>query len=328
MALWLTRQDVESVLTMEDAITVVEEAFRQLALGDAVLPQRVGIGLAKYGGGGAAMPAYVGGDVDGLGIKVVTLFSGNPVKHSLPAVMATMMLLDPRTGELLAVMDAGFLTAMRTGAVSGVATRYLARPDADTVTVFGAGVQARAQLAAVCAVRPIERAYVVDLVPEAAQHFAGEMSERLNIPVEPADDVRATVEMADVIATATTAHEPLFDGNWLSPGTHINGIGSHSPGARELDTTAIQRAKVVADQTAACLAEAGDLIIPIREGAITETHIHAQLGEIVAGLNPGREADEEITLFKSVGLAIQDVAVAVLVLEKARAAGVGQVLET
>ena len=154
------------------------------------------------------------------------------------------------------------------------------------------------------------------------------MSERLNIPVEPADDVRAAVEMADVIATATTAHEPLFDGNWLSPGTHINGIGSHSPGARELDTTAIQRAKVVADQIVACLAEAGDLIIPIREGAITETHIHAQLGEIVAGLNPGREADEEITLFKSVGLAIQDVAVAVLVLEKARAAGVGQVLET
>jgi len=328
MPLWLTRQDVESVLTMEDAIAVVEEAFRQLALGDAVLPQRVGIRLPKYGGGGAAMPAYVGGEVDGLGLKVVTLFSGNPAKHGLPAVMATMMLLDPRTGELLAVMEAGFLTAMRTGAVSGVATRYLARPDADTVTIFGAGVQARAQLTAVCAVRPIARVYVVDLVPEAAQHFAGEMTEMLNVPVEPAGDVRIAVKAADVVVTATTAREPLFDGNWLSLGTHLNGIGSHSPGARELDTTAIQRAKVVADQTTACLAEAGDLIIPIQEGAITEAHIHAQLGEVVAGLKTGRETDEEITLFKSVGLAIQDVAVAVLVLEKARVAGVGQVLET
>lgn len=328
MPLWLTRQDVESVLTIDDAIPAVEEAFRQLAMGDAVLPQRVGIGLAKYGGGGAAMPAYVGGDVDGLGLKVVTLFPGNPGERGLPAVMATMMLLDPRSGALLAVMEAGFLTAMRTGAVGGVAARHLARPDAATVTVFGAGVQARTQLAAVCAVRPIERAFVVDLVSEAAQRYAGEMTERLNIPVEPAGDVQATVEMADVVVTATTAHEPLFDGNWLRPGTHVNGIGSHSPGARELDTTAIQRAKVVVDQTAACLAEAGDLIIPIQKGAITKAHIHAQLGEIVAGLEPGRQADDEITLFKSVGLAIQDVAVAALVFEKAQAAGIGQVLKT
>jgi ornithine cyclodeaminase/alanine dehydrogenase len=312
---------------MDDAITAVEEAFRQLALGDAVLPQRVGIGLAKYGGGGAAMPAYVGGNVDGLGLKVVTLFPGNPGERDLPAVMATMILLNPRSGALLAVVEAGLLTAMRTGAVSGVATRYLARPDAATVTVFGAGAQARTQLSAICAVRPIKRAFVVDPVSEAAQRYASEMTEQLNIPVEPAGDARAAVEMAGVVITAITAHEPLFDGNWLCPGVHINGIGSHSPGARELDTTVIQRAKVVTDQTAACLAEAGDLIVPIQEGTITEAHIHAQLGEIVAGLKPGRKADDEITLFKSVGLAIQDVAVAVQVFKKAQAAGIGQVLE-
>ena len=328
MPLWLTRQDVKSVLTMDDAITAVEEAFRQLALGDAVLPQRVGIGLTKYGGGGAAMPAYVGGNVDGLGLKVVTLFPGNPAERGLPAVMATLILLNPRSGELLAVMEAGFLTAIRTGAVGGVAARYLARQDVATVTVFGAGVQARAQLAAVCAVRPIEKAFVVDLVSEVTWCYAREMTERLNIPVEPAGDVQTTVEVADVVVTATTAHEPLFDGNWLRPGAHVNGIGSHSPGARELDTTTIQRAKVVTDQTTACLAEAGDLIIPIQEGDITEAHIYAQLGEIVAGLEPGRKADDEITLFKSVGLAIQDVAVAALVFEKAQATGIGQVLKT
>jgi ornithine cyclodeaminase/alanine dehydrogenase-like protein (mu-crystallin family) len=168
---------------------------------------------------------------------------------------------------------------------------------------------------------------VLDCRPEAAERFASEMSGRLGIDIEASGDVRAAVEAADVIVTATTSHEPLFDGRWLRDGVHINGIGSHAAAARELDSATMARARIVTDQTAACLAEAGDLIIPLREGVFAETHIHAQLGEIVAGLRPGRTDDREITVFKSVGLAIQDVATAVAAYRKARTAGRGQALD-
>ena len=326
MPIWLNARDIAALLTMTDAIAAVEEAFRQLALGDVALPPRVGIGMARYGGGGAAMPAYVGGEINSLGLKLVTLYPDNPGRYSLAAVQATLVLLNPRTGQLLAVMDAGALTALRTGAAGGVATRYLARQGATRATVFGAGVQGRAQLEALCAVRPIQRAWIVDRVPAAAHAFAAEMSAQLELPIAPATDLRAAVADADVILTATTAHEPLFDGNWLQPGVHINGIGSHAPAARELDTVTVQRARVVTDQAAACLAEAGDLIIPLREGAIAEAHIAAQLGDIIVGLKPGRTTEEEITLFKSVGLAIQDIAVAAQVYRQALATGRGQPL--
>lgn len=323
MALWLNKHDVESVLTMPAALAAVENAFRQLAKGQAVMPQRVGFGGA--GGGGAAMPAYIGGADGGLGVKVVTLFGGNAAQN-LPVINAALLLLEPDTGRLLAMMDAAYLTAVRTGAAGGVAAKYLARPDAQTVTLFGAGVQARTQLEAVCAVRPIRRARVVDVVPAAAARFAAEMAEKLGIEVTAVEDRQAAVETADIVITATTAGEPVFDGEWLRPGVHINGIGSHAPHQRELDTTTVRRARIVADQTAACLAEAGDLLIPIREGALTEADISAELGQIIAGEQPGRQNDQEITLFKSVGLAIQDVAAAVQVYRDALAGGVGQEL--
>lgn len=327
MPIWINAQEIETLLTMDEAITAVEEGFRQLALGDVAMPQRVGIAVAQQGGWGAAMPAYVGGGIDGLGLKLVTLYPNNPARHGLPAILATLLFLDPHTGELLAVMDAAALTAVRTGAASGVATRYLARQDAKTALIFGPGVQGREQLAAVCAVRPIQRAWVVGRRPETARAFAQEMSQRLGLAVEVPQDVRAAVEAADVIVAATNAHDPLFDGRWLRPGVHINGVGSHMPGAREVDTVTLQRALVVTDQTAACLAEAGDLIIPIQAGAFTEADIHAQLGEIVAGLRPGRTDDAQITFFKSVGLAIQDLAVAAAIYRKAVATGSGQTLQ-
>lgn len=323
MALWLNRQDIETVLTMDAAITAVENAFRQLATGGVVMPQRVGFG--GNGGGGAAMPAYIGGADGGLGIKVVTLFGGNTAKN-LPVVNGTLLLLEPDTGRLLAVMDAGYMTAVRTGAVGGVATKYLAREDAQTVTVFGAGVQARAQLEAVCAVRNIRQALVIDPKPDAVARFVAEMTDQLNIDMTGTDNIQAAVEAADILVTATSAHEPIFDGHWLRPGVHINGIGSHAPGWRELDTMTVQRARIVADQRVACLAEAGDLLIPLKEGAIQESAIYAELGDVITGNKPGRETSAEITLFKSVGLAIQDVAVAALAFQRALIAGIGQEL--
>ena len=329
MPLLLTRKDVMSVLTMKEAIAAVEEGFRQLALGNVTMPQRPVIRIPEHHGLYLGMPAYVGGVGDGgsLALKVVTVYPDNPDKFGLPTTIGTLLLNDPRSGALVAIMDAGFLTAMRTGAASGVATKYLAREDASSVGVFGAGVQARTQLEAVCAVRAIERAVVYDPWVEGRTKYAAEMSEQLSIPVEPTDDARACVEN-DVLVAASSSKSPIFEGAWLAAGTHINAIGSHSPDARELDTETIRRSKVVPDYAPACLAEAGDLILPIQEGAISEAHIHASLGEVVAGEKAGRESADEITLFKAVGLAVQDAVTATRVYELAQAAGVGATIET
>jgi len=326
MALVLTRKDVEELLTMKEAMSAVEEAFRQYSLGKAIMPLRTTIHIAEYKGINLAMPAYVGGDLDALGLKVVSVYGDNPEKYGLPTVLATVLLNDPKTGDLLAIMDGSWLTAMRTGAVSGVATQYLAREDATTAAVFGAGVQARTQLMAVCEAREIALARVYDPVAEVQNRYCQEMSDSLGIEVVPVSSARTAVEGADVVIAASSAKTPLFDGEWLSPGTHVNGIGSHTPAARELDTTTIVKAKLVVDQRAAALAEAGDVIIPIDEGHMTADHIHAELGEVVAGLKEARTDEAEITVFKSVGLAIQDVSTATRVYELAKEKGAGATL--
>jgi alanine dehydrogenase len=273
------------------------------------------------------MPSYVGGNVDGLGVKLITLYANNPTARNLPAIQGNFVLFDPTNGRLLAILEAGYMTAVRTGAASGVATRHLARKDTKIATLFGVGAQAPFQLEAVCAERPIERIFVLARRFEHAQRFAQEQSERLKVEIIPSEDVEGAVRVADLIITATSAHHPLFDGAWLQPGTHINAVGAHLASAREVDTTTIRRAKLVTDQTRACLAEAGDLLIPIAEGALRAEEIHAEIGQIAAGDRPGRANDSEITFFKSVGLAVQDVAVASWIVRQAEARGVGQRLE-
>jgi ornithine cyclodeaminase/alanine dehydrogenase len=327
MTILLSRDDVASVLTMEDCLAAVENAFGELARGKAVMPQRAVIKVEEHGGLFLGMPAFIGGDLNALGLKVVTVYPDNPAKHGLPTTLGTLLLCDPSTGKAVAIMDAGYLTAVRTGAASGVATKYLARDDAKTCLVFGAGVQARKQLEAMKAVRPLETAWVVDIATEPRDRFVEEMGEALGIEVLPADDVEPAVREADIIVTASSSQTPLFDGEWLQPGTHVNNIGSHSPGARELDTRTVKRSKFVADLKEANLAEAGDILIPIEEGAVDEGHIFASLGEIVVGDKPGRENDEEITVFKSCGLAIQDVSTALAVFNAARERGIGTEVE-
>jgi len=326
MALVLTRKDVEELLTMKEAMSAVEEAFRQYALGKVIMPLRTTIRIADYKGVNLAMPAYVGGEMDALGLKVVSVYGDNPEKYGLPTVLATVLLNDPKTGDLLAIMDGSWLTAMRTGAVSGVATQYLAREDARTAAVFGAGVQARTQLMAVCEARGVTLARVYDPVHDVRDRYCQEMGEKLGIEVVPAASPRAAVEGADVIVAASSAKSPLFDGTWLSPGTHVNGVGSHAPAARELDTATMVNSKLVVDQREAALAEAGDVIMPIDEGHMTAADIHAELGEVVAGLKEARVDRDEITVFKSVGLAIQDVATATRVYQLAKEKGAGTTL--
>lgn len=323
----LTRQDVELLLTMPDAIEVVAEGFRQLAAGTVEMPQRIATLVEPHHGIHLSMPAFVGGDsAQGepgtLTIKVVTVYDDNRAKYDLPTIHAVLLLHDARTGKPLALMDAEHLTAMRTGAVSGVATRRMARPDAGVVTVFGAGVQAGPQLLAMAAVRPIRQAYVVAL--GATHPFTERMAEQLGIPVTATDDVRAAVAAADIICTATNSPTPLFDGTWLRPGTHINAIGAYTKTMRELDTETVRRSRVVVDRRQAAQVEAGDIVIPIQEGAIGPEHIQGELAEVVSGALAGRTNAEEITLFKSVGLALQDAVTAALVYRRAVAQGSGQ----
>jgi alanine dehydrogenase len=327
MPLLLSKDDVASVLTMKDCIDTVESAFAELARGNAIMPQRAVIRVADHKGLFLGMPAFIGGELNALGLKVVTVYPDNPSRHGIPTTLGTLLLCDPATGKTVAIMDAGYLTAVRTGAASGVATRYLARENSESCVIFGAGVQAKKQLEAVNLARPLRMAHVIDIDSEAAERYAHEMGELIGLEIVPTADVETAVRGADIVVTATNSREPLFDGAWLSPGTHVNNIGSHSPDARELDTTTVKRSKFVADLKEANLAEAGDILIPIQEGAVTEDHIYGGLGEIVTGSKPGRETAEEITVFKSCGLAIQDVSTAHGVYNAARERRIGTEIE-
>lgn len=327
MALWISQKNIQQLIDMPRAIDIVEQAFKALGSGDVSMPQRAGFGIADRGGG-AAMPAYVGGEINGLAVKVVTACGNNPKAYKLPVVMATVLLLDAASGQLLAVMDGGWLTALRTGAVSGVATKYLARKEAQTLTLFGAGVQGRQQAQAMCHVRPIKKILLVDPNPKNVALMQDDFRDRADIDITSVSDVQGAVNSADIIVAATTSPRPLFSGGFLKPGTHINGIGSHSPKARELDAVTMERATLIADQRSACLAEAGDILLAIDEGTLDEENpFAAELGELATGVYPGRKDPDEITCFKSVGLAIQDTAVALQVYKSALERGMGQQLE-
>ncbi len=320
MPLLLTREDVMSVLDMATCMDVVERAFAEMANGTAVLPLRIAItppdGLALY------MPAYLK-QMGALACKVVTVYKKNPERFDLPTTIGKVLLQNPESGEVVCIMDGGYLTAVRTGAASGVATKHLARTHRGQVAgIFGAGVQARMQLWAMAVARDLSRAMVYDVSDEAAASFAAQMSSKLNLDVAKASSPDEILS-ADIICTATSSPTPVFDGAGLREGTHINGIGSHTPGARELDTETVKRSKLVGDSREACFKEAGDIMIPIEEGAFDEGHFYAEVGEIVTGKKRGRADDKEITLFKSNGLAIQDAAAAWVVRDRAVARGIG-----
>jgi ornithine cyclodeaminase/alanine dehydrogenase len=325
MPLLLSRKDVEQVLDMKDCIEFTEKAFLEMANGTAVLPLRINItppgGLSLY------MPAFLQ-EMGALACKIVTVFKDNPEKHNLPIIVGKVLLQDHQTGDVICIMDGGYLTAVRTGAASGVATKYMAREDKGQVAgIFGAGVQGGTQLWAMAEVRQLSKALVYDLSDEAVSSFIDTMSEKLSIDIIKAGSLDDILNQADIICTATSSPTPIFDGQNVKEGTHINGIGSHTPPARELDTAIIKRATLVADSYEACLNEAGDIMIPIKEGAIDKSHMKAELGEVIKGGKSARSSDTEITIFKSNGLAIQDAATAKLVYEKAVKSGVGTNVE-
>ncbi len=307
---YIMTDEIRRTLAMPEAIRAVRDAFVELSTGRASVPARTSLELAGRRTTALVMPAYLP-RMDRIGVKLISLCEDNPAQGR-PLAQAVTVVMDAGTGTPLAVLEAGYLTAVRTGAASGVATDVLARADARVAAVFGAGVQGRTQLEAVAAVRPLRKALVFDIDPRAAAAFAAEMGGRLGLEVVPALSPEALRE-ADIVCAATTSAVPVFADADLKPGVHINAVGSYKPHVREVPGETVRRAAVFVDERRSCLEEAGDLLIPLREGLIREDHIRAEIGEVLAGLKPGRRSADEVTLFKSVGNAILDLAVAGLV---------------
>jgi alanine dehydrogenase len=320
----LSADDIRSAISMAEAIEAVADGFAQLSSGSALVPLRTSLGSA--GGTSLFMPAYLPSS-ETTALKIVSVCPDNPLQ-GLPTIIAIVAVLDGRTGIPLALMDGTYLTALRTGAASGAATDLLATEDAKVLALFGAGVQGRTQLEAVCTVRAIEEVRVFDPDVRASRRLVTEIAGQggVSTNVLLADSPRKAVENAEIVVTATTSQQPVFEGADIGPGTHINAIGAYTPEMRELDETIVSRAKIVVDTREGCLAEAGDLIMPIQSGAISPADIYAELGEIVRGAKAGRESEEEITLYKSVGTAVQDAAVARAALDRAEQLDLGTVV--
>lgn len=313
---------------MAEAIDIVKEAFIQLSAGEAIVPIRTPIDVTSHNGVVLFMPAYLSGS-DALGMKVVSVFPDN-ARLNRPTISALLVINDAITGEPRAVLDGSYLTALRTGAASGVATQLLARPESEAVAIFGAGVQGRTQLEAVCEVRSIRRAWIYDVVRNAAERFADEMSlrgGRIPPDIRAASSPAEATRDADIVCTATTSPTPVIAEPDLKPGVHINGIGSFTPEMQEVDDATVQRALLVVDSREAAWAEAGDLIIPRNKGFIKESDVCAELGEIAMGQQSGREDKDQITFFKAVGSAVQDVSVANYLIRKAEREGLGTTAE-
>jgi ornithine cyclodeaminase/alanine dehydrogenase-like protein (mu-crystallin family) len=323
--LLVTQAEVPKLLPMNECIEVMASTMAELARGETILPLRSILWLPGRVGAlglmpGALLPEGV------LGLKAITLFPGNegtPIDTHQGAVL----LFESERGRLLAVIDATSVTAIRTAAVSGVATRVLAREEAGDLAILGAGVQARTHLEAMRCVRRIRRVRVASRRFESARAFADRESNRQGIAVEAVPTVRDAVLDADLICTTTSSRDPILAGDWIAPGAHVNAVGSSIPAARELDSAAVARARLYADRRESVLNEAGDFLIAKAEGAVAENHIVAEIGEVLIGKAPGRRSSDEITLFKSLGLAVEDVASARHIYEKASRTGLGMSLD-
>jgi alanine dehydrogenase len=326
MVLILDRKAVESLVDMREAIKAIEKVFLEFHEGKAVSPKRLIINVAKHKGLMYYMPSYLS-ESESLAIKIVAQYDEN-LKYGLPTILASILLSDPQNGKPLAMMEGAYLTALRTGAASGVATKYLARRDSKVVGVIGTGVQARTQIWAMTEVlRNIAKVKAYDVSPGRVEGFAKDISQKLGLDVETVETSKQCVENSDLIVVASTSRVPVLDGNWLTKGTHVNSIGVSGPEGRELDDTTIKKAKIVVDTKEGVLAETGDLIVPIKRGIISQENIYAELHEIVGGKKPGRTSDDEVTCWKAVGMAIEDAAVAKLVYDKAKKEGIGKEVE-
>jgi alanine dehydrogenase len=323
MALVLREADVRALLPMADAIDLMAHALRAFSTGQVVQPVRLAMLVEPPGGYLGLMPAHVRASPEALGAKAVTFYPKN-ADRGLPTHLAVILLWDSATGQLLAILDGRLITEIRTAATSAAAARVLARTGAGVLAILGAGVQARSHLEALSLVRPVREVRVWSRTPQHAERLAAEARTRPGVTARACATAEEAVRGADLIVTATSSPTPVLAGAWVAAGAHITAVGAARPDWRELDTDAVRRARVFVDSRAGALAESGDLLIPMGEGAITADHIRGEIGEVLAGRVPGRTADDEVTLFKSLGMAVEDVTAAHLVYTRARQRGVGE----
>ncbi|MBI9046144.1 MAG: hypothetical protein JEZ06_16750 [Anaerolineaceae bacterium] len=316
----LNQEEVTRLLSIKDCIDVMQDTLSALAHGDARQPLRSAMPLPDHNVI-AWMPSYLG-NLQTAGVKVISVF---PHNHSagLDAHQGAVLLFEGQHGRLKGIVDATAITAIRTAAVSAAATKLLSNPDAQTLAILGAGTQASAHLEAILAVRNIRQVRIWSLPLEQAQDFAHRESLKHHIPIQVLPDAQQAVWDADIICTTTPASEPILNGEWLSPGVHINAVGSSIPKARELDSDAVVRSRLFVDRLESTISESGDYLVPLREGLITQAHIQGEIGDILIGKISGRQSPEEITLFKSLGLGIEDLAAAEYVYQKALETGMG-----
>lgn len=310
---------------MDVCIDLMAEALATLGRGDAVNPLRIGIRLPDDLGILGMMPGYLATPPT-LGLKVVAVFPGNH-GTAYDSHQGVVVLFETEHGVPQAILDASAITAIRTAGATGAATRLLARQDARVLAILGSGVQARTHLEAMRVVRDIDRVLVYSPTAEHRERFAREEGQRHGVPVHPAASAREAVEGADIICTTTSSREPVLEGDWIPPGCHVNAVGSSVRFTRELDTKAVVRSRLFVDRRESTVNEAGDFLFPKQEGAITDDHIVGEIGEILLGTLPGRRSAEEITLFKSLGLAVEDLAAARYVYQRAVAEGIGTQVE-
>lgn len=321
----VNQAEVPRLLPMKECVDVMARAFASLARGDADMPVRQILWMAEKQGALGLMPAHLGG-LAALGLKAVTFFPRNE-GTDLDSHQGAVLLFETGRGRLLAIIDATSITSVRTAAVSGLATRLLAKPDASDLALVGSGVEARTHLEAMLTVRALKRIRVASKTFERAKNFADRESKRHGVSITPCKSVEEAVRGADIVCTVTSSREPVVHGAWLSPGAHVNAVGSSVATARELDSEAVAKARLFVDHRPSALEEAGDFLLARADGAVGDDHIAGELGPLVTGQVPGRQSPSEITLFKSVGLAIEDVAAAHHIYSKARGSGIGKFVE-
>ncbi len=325
----LNADEVRQALPMHQAIAAMKDAYASLSNGTAGVPLRTRLQIPNHNALSLFMPAYMKSDSgEALAIKVVSLYPHNPAR-GLAYIQAAVLVLEADTGRAIALLEGSTLTAIRTGAGSGAAIDLLARKDSKVVAVLGAGAQGRTQLEATCEVRNIETVFIFNPTKVKARAFAEEMAGRNSIPedIRVANTPHEAIENADIICTATTSSTPVFDDIDIKAGAHISAVGAYTPQMQEVPVETTARARVVVDSYVTVMDEAGDIVQAIQAGAIHESDIHAEIGEIILGLKVGRESEHEITFFKSVGNAVQDAAAAQLALQNARKMQLGREVE-
>ena len=324
--LLLTKKDIKRIFTMQDAVEADKQAFRIYSEGGSVVPLRINIGAPNYEGQTLFMPGYVE-ELDSMGVKIVSVFPHN-VEKGIPSVPATMVLIDGTSGEVCSILDGTYLTQLRTGAAAGAATDLLARADAQIGALIGTGGQAITQLEAMLTVRDLKEVRIFDIDLKRTQSFVAQMQEEFvnfGTLLRAVETSEEAITNADIITAVTTSRQPVFNGRLVKAGAHINGVGSYMPNMQELDEFIVQRAdKIFFDSQEAVLAESGDFIIPLNKGTITVDKFTGEIGKVISGNLPGRETPAEITLFKTVGMAVLDVVTAYQIYQRALKQDIGQ----